>query len=181
MVPLPGTDGWGGDRERRACGPVTVKHRLIPTQAPVPSLPTTEGERVRLTLTISVAAVALLCALCVPVGEAAKGNQSWQWKYKVWMPTHWQNLAECESGSDPPNWKHNSGTYQGAFGFYHGSWDQYRYPNYPREAYLATPWQQWKVARRIAARFGLASPWGCWRGPHHAWVRNGLPEYGTYK
>lgn len=101
---------------------------------------------------------------------------SWQWKYKAWMPKHWQNLAQCEAGM---NWKHNSGTFQGGFGFHHGSWDDYAPARYPSEAYLATPWQQYQVARRIAAKYGIAEPWGCWRGADHAWVRNGLPEYGT--
>jgi hypothetical protein len=95
------------------------------------------------------------------------------------MPKHWINLAACESGSSPPNWRHDSGTYQGAFGFYYGTWDQYRLSGYPSNAAQASPWQQWRVALRVAAKYGIASPWGCWRGSSHAWVRNGLPEYGT--
>lgn len=112
-----------------------------------------------------------------------KGDQSWQWNYRAWMPAHWIRLAQCESGSrGEPNWRHDSGTYEGAFGFYHGSWDQYKpVAWWPNSAANATPWQQFVVARRIAARFGLASPWGCWRGPQHAWVRGGLPEHGTYR
>lgn len=115
------------------------------------------------------------------VSAASADNHTWQWRYQVWMPKHWINLAACESGSNPPNWRHNSGTYQGAFGFHHGSWDQFNVYGYPRDAHLATPWQQWRVALRIAARYGIASPWGCWRGAHHAWVRNGLPERGVYR
>jgi len=110
-------------------------------------------------------------------GKPAR-KQAWQWDYKKWMPKHWQNLAACETGTDPPNWAHNSGTYQGAFGFYYVSWDSFKLPGYPSEAYLATPWQQWRVAKRIAQRYGMAEPWGCWRGSHHAWVRAGMPEYG---
>ena len=131
----------------------------------------------------------VLVALALTVGVASSaagtppvkkvGPPIWQYNYKAWMPQHWQNLAACESGSKPPNWTHNSGTYQGAFGFYYGSWDAFKYRGYPSEAYLATPWQQYRVALRIAAKYGIASPWGCWRGPQHAWVRNGLPEYGT--
>lgn len=123
-------------------------------------------------------------ALIVAAPSAAKipaHKQAWQWKYQVWMPKHWQNLAACESGSRPPNWQHDSGTYVGAFGFYIGSWRQYRYAGYPARASQATSWQQWRVALRIAARFGIASPWGCWRGSQHAWVRNGLPERGVYR
>lgn len=124
-----------------------------------------------------IATAIALIAITLPTQANAK--QSWQWQYRAWMPKHWQNLAACESGSTPPNWKHNSGTYEGAFGFYHGSWDDYRPKRYPASASQATPWQQWRVALRIAARYGIAEPWGCWRGSDHAWVRNGLPEYGT--
>lgn len=135
-----------------------------------------------ITIALLLAALILTLEMFVlsAVAAAPTAKPSWQYKYKVWMPKHWQNLAACESGSNPPNWTHNSGTYEGAFGFYYGSWDSFKLPGYPSAAYLATPWQQWKVARRIAARYGIASPWGCWRGPHHSWVRAGKPEYGTY-
>lgn len=128
---------------------------------------------------ILMASLIAALTLTTSVAAAPTAKPKWQYQYKAWMPVHWQNLAECESGSDPPNWTHNSGTYEGAFGFYYGSWDQFRLPGYPSAAYLATPWQQWQVARRIASRYGLASPWGCWRGPQHAWVRAGMSEYGT--
>jgi hypothetical protein len=105
----------------------------------------------------------------------------WQWRYQVWMPMHWQRLARCESGTNPPNWKHHDG-YEGAFGFDPGTWDDYRYAGYPHAAYLATPWQQYRVARRIAARFrSIGGSWGCWRGRDHAWVRGGLSERGTWQ
>jgi hypothetical protein len=124
-------------------------------------------------------AAVLIAATLTPAATA--GGTDWQWQYQKWMPKHWQNLAACESGSNPPNWRHNSGTYEGAFGFYHGSWDSFRPAWYPSSASDATPWQQWRVALRIAARYGIASPWGCWRGSQHAWVRNGLPERGVYR
>jgi len=130
---------------------------------------------VRIIASTLVAVVAMAVA-----SSAAEAAPSWQYKYKVWMPVHWQNLAECESGSDPPNWQHDSGTYQGAFGFYTGTWDQYRLDGYPREAYQATPWQQWRVALRVArATGGIRFPWGCWRGDSHAWVRNGVSYNST--
>lgn len=98
---------------------------------------------------------------------AAHAAQDWQWKYRKWMPPVWQRLAQCESGSNPPNWRHDSGTYQGAFGFYHGSWDAFRPSRYPSNAADATPWQQYQVALRIHARYGFTG-WGCYR---HPWVR----------
>jgi hypothetical protein len=63
-----------------------------------------------------------------------------------WLPKLYWAVGMCETQL---NWRHNSGTYQGAFGFYYGAWDQYRYPGYPSEAYNATPWQQYRVIRRI--------------------------------
>lgn len=76
------------------------------------------------------------------------------------LPYHWFHIATCESGSNPPNWRHNSGTYQGAFGFHHQSWDGFNYYGFPSEAYLATPEQQYKVALAIHAKYGF-SGWGC--------------------
>ena len=122
--------------------------------------PRPEGGHIRrLIATVSVAA-----ALASPA--AADTKPAWQWQYKKWMPPVWQRLAQCESGSKPPNWRHNSGTYQGAFGFYHGSWDAFNRFGYPSDAHRATPWQQYKVALAIHARYGFTG-WGCYR---HSWV-----------
>lgn len=89
------------------------------------------------------------------------------------MPPVWQRIAWCESGTRPPaapDWKHHGGIYQGAFGFYRGSWDAFRPARYPADAYDATPWQQYQVALRIHARYGFTG-WGCYM--HSAWVRGG--------
>lgn len=97
---------------------------------------------------------------------------AWQWRYRVWMPAVWQRIAWCESGIRPPadpNWRHDSGTYTGAFGFHIGSWQQFRYAGYPARGSLATPWQQYRVALRIHARFGFTG-WGCY---DLAWVKYG--------
>jgi hypothetical protein len=129
---------------------------------------------------ILIATVAtVVVSLLVPNLASPAASQSWQWQYTKWMPKHWINLAACESGSSPPNWAHNSGTYEGAFGFWYGTWDSYKLSGYPSSASQATPWQQWQVAKRIAHKLTIRIPWGCWRGSQHAWVRNGLPEYGT--
>lgn len=104
------------------------------------------------------------------IARVPASQQAWQWRYTVWMPQVWQRLAQCESGSNPPNWRHDSGEYVGAFGFYIGSWQRFKYAGYPARASQATPWQQWRVALRIHARFGF-SGWGCYQGPEHAWVR----------
>ena len=99
------------------------------------------------------------CANPVP----GRGCQDWQYRWQVWLPDKWQRIGACETGygKRPGRWNWNSGTYQGAFGFYHGSWDQFKpYPWWPREAYLASPWQQYRTALAIHARYGF-SGWGC--------------------
>lgn len=130
-------------------------------------------------------AVVLISLISVTVAFAARvpaSKQPWQWRYTVWMPPHWQRLAWCESGSrspEPPRWRMRHGIYGGAFAFADGTWTGYRLPSYPARAEDANPFQQWMVARRVAAKLTIAVPWGCWRGPQHAWVRGGLPEYGV--
>ncbi len=113
---------------------------------------------------IVLAAIATLAvALTIGVG-AARADQDWRWKYQEWLPAQWQRLIQCETHS---NWRHNSGTYQGAFGFYYGTWDTYRLPGYPAEAYNANPFQQWQVAKRVFRHHGYGA-WGCF---NHGWVR----------
>jgi hypothetical protein len=77
--------------------------------------------------------------------------------WREWLPDRWRAIIACETFS---NFRWNSGTYQGAFGFHRDSWDRFRLPGYPREAYLATPRQQYEVALAIHRRFGF-SGWGC--------------------
>lgn len=72
----------------------------------------------------------------------------------------WTRIAVCESGQNPPNWQHNSGTYQGGLGFYRGSWDAFRPSHFPSEAYAATPAQQMWTAERIYDAYALTG-WGC--------------------
>jgi hypothetical protein len=80
----------------------------------------------------------------------------------IWLPDKWQRIGACETGygKRPGQWTWNSGTYQGAFGFYHGSWDAFKPAGAPSEAYLATPRQQYQAALNIYNRYGL-SGWGC--------------------
>jgi hypothetical protein len=63
-----------------------------------------------------------------------------------WLPKLYWAVGMCETQLD---WRHHTTSYQGAFGFANAAWDQYRYPGYPSEAYYATPWQQYRVIRRI--------------------------------
>jgi hypothetical protein len=72
----------------------------------------------------------------------------------------------CETGL---NWQHDTGTYEGAFGFAAASWRDYRYPSYPQHAYQATPWEQYRVIRRI----GLGGN-GCYvNGGYRYWMGRG--------
>jgi hypothetical protein len=86
-----------------------------------------------------------------------------QYAWRSWLPPVWKRIIACETFS---NFKHNSGTYQGAFGFHHDSWDRFlayadpRAGPYPDDAYEATPRQQYEVALAIWRRFGF-SGWGC--------------------
>lgn len=98
----------------------------------------------------------------------ADARREYQYDWAAWLPDKWQRIGACETGygKRPGNWQHNSGTYQGAFGFAVSSWDAfvpYADPHagpYPSEAYLATPRQQYEVALAIYRRYGL-SGWGC--------------------
>ena len=103
-----------------------------------------------------------------PAAQAAKPAHSWAAEKAkhypngvrpYWMPRLYWAIAQCET--PPGRWDHNSGTYQGAFGFYYGSWDAYKPAGYPAEAYQASAWQQYTVARIIATRVGFGA-WGCY-------------------
>ena len=90
-----------------------------------------------------------------------------EWNWQAWLPPVWRAIAQCETQM---NWQHNSGTYQGAFGFYYGSWDAFRPAGYPSEAYLASPWKQYQVALAIWRRYGY-SGWGCHtHGGYRYWL-----------
>lgn len=115
--------------------------------------------------------IALALVLAAPAAaRTPAAQQAWQWRYQVWMPAVWQRLAQCESGANPPNWRHDSGTYTGGFGFHISSWQAFKRPHDPPRASQATPWAQWQAALRIHARYAF-SGWGCYQGASHAWVR----------
>jgi len=104
-------------------------------------------------------------------------SRAFHWDYERWMPQWMIRLGQCEMGLD---WSRRWGIYEGAFAFATTTWDGYKFPGYPDSAADATPRQQMMVVLRIARDLTVGKPWGCWRGPQHAWVRGGLPEYGFY-
>ena len=99
----------------------------------------------------------------------------YQWEYQRWMPGWMIRLGQCEMSLD---WSRQWGGYEGAFAFATGTWDQYRLPSHPSDAWRATPRQQMEVVYRVARAVTVGGAWGCWRGDQHAWVRGGLPESG---
>jgi hypothetical protein len=94
--------------------------------------------------------------------QAILTERARQWNWQAWLPDKWQRIGACETGygKRPGNWRHSNSAYQGAFGFAVSSWDAFKLPGYPGEAWQATPWQQYQVALAIKARYGL-SGWGC--------------------
>ncbi len=82
---------------------------------------------------------------------------SYDWEWRRWLPAKWYRIGMCETHL---TWAWNSGTYQGAFGFYWGTWDAYKPGGFPAEAYQATPRQQMIVAERVRAAVGYGA-WGC--------------------
>lgn len=80
-----------------------------------------------------------------------------QWNWQAWLPDKWRRIGVCETGL---NWQHSNSSYQGAFGFAVRSWDSFKLPGYPDEAWQASPWQQYQVALAIYNKYGF-SGWGC--------------------
>ncbi len=92
---------------------------------------------------------------------------AWNYDWRSWLPANWLAVAICESGHNPPNWKHDSGTYVSAFGIYRPgyrddahrigklSWDETlrRLKRYP------TPRAQYQAALSHYRTHG--DGWGC--------------------
>jgi hypothetical protein len=87
---------------------------------------------------------------------------AYHYDWRSWLPDKWARIGACETGYGrrPGRWDWNSGTYQGAFGFYYGTWDAYKPAGAPSEAYLATPRQQYLAALNVYAAHGYGA-WGC--------------------
>lgn len=103
-----------------------------------------------------------LVAACYAAGLAAAAPA----RPAFLTPMEWA-VALCETGG---NFKHRTRDYQGAWGFYRGSWDEFKPAGYPSDADDATPRQQATVMRRIRARYGWTG-WGCvTHGGYRAWM-----------
>ena len=97
-----------------------------------------------------------------------KQRGPWSGPYDVTLEPdwyRWRALGQCETAL---NWRHRSasGRFEGAFGFYSGTWDTIVAGHgYPSGAHLAAPWQQLNAARAAKDRWGIDG-WGCspyWR------------------
>jgi len=93
---------------------------------------------------------------------------AYHYDWRSWLPDLWLRIGACETGygRPPGDWKWNSGTYEGAFGFHYSTWDHY-HPRatrkarpYPDAAYEATPRQQYEVALAVYRSVGIHA-WGC--------------------
>ncbi len=75
----------------------------------------------------------------------------------------WLAIAHCENRTGPRldqvNWTAYNGTYEGAYGFLHSTWRQFRLPWMPARADWATPREQTIVAMRLRDTFGGYSSW----------------------
>jgi hypothetical protein len=114
-------------------------------------------ETIRLTAALIIAAALALAAATPALAYPHR---------PAWLPRIWWQIGMCETQLD---WQHRAGSYQGAFGFYRGSWDRFKPAGYPSEAYEATPRQQYAVALAIYARYGFGG-WGCYtHGGYRYW------------
>lgn len=94
------------------------------------------------------------------LGEAVTEKRRRDWAIP---PEPWFSVGRCEQRDDHEawgiKWDAFSTTYEGAFGFLHSTWDQYRLPGMPTSANLATPREQVEVARIVLAHAGWAHGW----------------------
>ena len=92
---------------------------------------------------------------------------AYHWGWRRWLPANWLALGICESGHNPPNWSHDSGTYVSAFGIYRPgyrddahrigqlSWDE----TVRRLHRLPTPREQYEAA--LSHYRANGDGWGC--------------------
>jgi hypothetical protein len=77
-----------------------------------------------------------------------------------WMTDFAWRVAICETGKghNHPDYRHRSGVYGGAWGWYVGTWQLDRLHGMPRFPWNATPRQQYRVFQigRTKGRY-----WGC--------------------
>lgn len=87
-----------------------------------------------------------------------------------WMSPFAWAVAVCETGKghNHPDFRHHSGSYGGAWGWFSGTWLLDRPQGFPSRAYLATPREQYRVFQIGRAR---GRYWGCIaNGGYRSWM-----------
>lgn len=88
-----------------------------------------------------------------------------------WMSSFAWAVGICETGKGNrfPDFSHDSGTYQGFVGWYHGTWDLDRWPWMANNAANASPRSQYRVFLRSVER---GRYYGCIaNGGYKYWLR----------
>ena len=67
----------------------------------------------------------------------------------TFVPARDWAVAVCETQG---NWQHRAGRFEGAWGWFHGTWFRDRVSGSPRHAYAASPWQQYRTYLRSLER-----------------------------
>lgn len=99
--------------------------------------------------------------------KAYKAWRAYHWDWRAWLPANWLAVGICESGHNPPNWNHDSGTYVSAFGIYRPGYrdDAHRIGNLSWDETKAklgrvpTPREQYEAALSHYRTHG--DGWGC--------------------
>lgn len=106
--------------------------------------------------------------------ELAEARSQWESRWDLWLPDKFARVGACETGygKKPGNWHWDSGTYVSPFGiirsaynsFAHSlgylGWDDLDPGTHQRHGLNAPPYEQYRVAAAIQARYGWGA-WGC--------------------
>lgn len=113
--------------------------------------------------------VAIVCFV-IAFFWAASSAEGQTTKRPKWMTPFAWAVAICETGKGNryPDPRHRAGSYQGAWGWYSGTWDLDKPRGYPDHAYQASLKQQYRVFQigRNRGRY-----WGCIEnGGYRSWL-----------
>lgn len=110
---------------------------------------------------------ALVIACLIVTSTAAAHRTA---KRPAWLDRFAWAVAICETGKghNHPDPRHRAGSYEGAWGWYSGTWDLDKPRGYPDHAYQATLRQQYRVFSIGRAR---GRYWGCIaHGGYRSWM-----------
>ena len=113
---------------------------------------------------------ALVCLLALAV-TAPGARAHTDAKRPGWISPFAWAVAVCETGKghNHPDFRHDSGSYEGAWGWFAGTWKLDRRRGYPKHAYQATSRQQNRVFHDSIEK---GRYFGCHRnGGYRSWLR----------